>query len=102
MKLLLITFQFVVGLSCHQNYPNPFNPSTTLLYELPEQSLVSIKVFNILGQRIATLVNEKQSAGSKSATFDAYGLSAGVYYYRMSAVGSSKSFTQTRKMLLVR
>jgi hypothetical protein len=88
--------------SLHQNYPNPFNPTTTIRYELPEQSLVSLKVFNILGQHIATLVNETQSAGSKLTKFNANTLSNGVYYYTLSAVNSRNSFTQTHKMLLAK
>ncbi len=85
-----------------KNYPNPFNPNTTILYELPQQSLVTIKVFNILGAEITTLVNERQEAGAKSAHFDASGLPSGVYYYRITAVNDARTFTQTKKMLLLR
>ena len=91
-----------VNFTLYQNYPNPFNPSTTLLYELPEQSLVTIKVFNILGQEIASLVNEKQDAGSKSVRFTASNLPSGFYFYRMTAIGANRSFTQTNKMLFVK
>ena len=88
--------------SLSQNFPNPFNPSTTIRYELPEQSLVSLKVFNILGQHIATLVNETQNAGTKLINFNANSLSNGVYYYTLSAMNGRSSFTQTQKMLLVK
>ncbi len=81
-----------------QNFPNPFNPSTTISFNVPQSSFVSLKVYDMLGQEVTTLVNERLAAGSKSISFNASGLASGVYVYRLVAGG----FTQTRKMTLVK
>jgi hypothetical protein len=81
-----------------QNYPNPFNPSTTISYQLPAQSHVTLKVYNVLGQEVATLVNEVKEPGSYEVMFDAKGLASGVYLYRLTA----GSLTQTKRMVLLR
>jgi hypothetical protein len=86
-----------------QNYPNPFNPGTTIRYELPEGSNVNLKVYNLLGIEIRKLVNEFQSAGFKTTYWDGKNndgnsVSSGVYLY----VFKSKSFSQTKKMVLIR
>jgi len=81
-----------------QNYPNPFNPITTISYQIPEPAFVIIKVFDVLGNEIATLVNEEKIAGSYEAEFDGSGLTSGIYYYRITA----REFSQTRKMILVK
>ena len=81
-----------------QNYPNPFNPSTKIRYSIPEYSFVTLKVFNLLGEEIETLVNAEQSVGIYEATFDASNLSSGIYFYTLKT--DNASFT--KKMILVR
>jgi len=84
--------------SLFQNYPNPFNPSTVISYQLPANALVTLKVFDELGRLVRTLVEDRQSAGTHSVTFNASSLSSGVYFYRLSA----GSFVQTRKLMLLK
>jgi hypothetical protein len=84
--------------SLRQNHPNPFNPSTTILYELPERSNVLLKVFNVVGEEIATLVDGVEEAGRRSVEFDAAGVPSGTFVYRLQA----GRFVQARKMLLIR
>jgi hypothetical protein len=84
--------------SLSQNYPNPFNPSTTIKYSVPEQSFVKIKVFNLLGQEIAELVNKELQTGNYEVTFNASSLPSGVYFYRLEA----DNFVQTNKMILIK
>lgn len=81
-----------------QNYPNPFNPSTTIRFSLPEAGLVTLKVFNLLGQEVATLVNSEEAAGVYETTFDASLVSNGVYFYTLK----TKNFTSTKKMVLLK
>jgi hypothetical protein len=81
-----------------QNYPNPFNPNTVIRYQLPVHGFVQIDVYNMLGQRVRTLVNKMQPAGIYSVLFNGNGLASGVYYYRLT-IGNR--FTAVRKMLLV-
>jgi hypothetical protein len=84
--------------SLHQNYPNPFNPTTSLSFVIGHSSFVSLKVYDLLGREVATLVDEVKPAGAHTVSFDASQLSGGVYYYRLWA----GSFTQTRKMVLAK
>ena len=92
-----------VEFALRQNYPNPFNPITTLRYDLPENSLVNITIYDMLGRQVKTLINQTQDAGYKSVIWDAtndYGkpVTAGVYIYQIQAVG----FIQTKKMVLLK
>ena len=79
-----------------QNYPNPFNPSTNINYGLKESGFVSLKIYNILGTEVATLVNGYKPAGNYKASFDASRLPSGVYIYSLK----TNNFIQTRKMIL--
>jgi probable HAF family extracellular repeat protein len=81
-----------------QNYPNPFNPSTTIEFSIPKSQLVSLKVFNALGQEVAVLVDGTLAAGDHSVSFDARQLPSGVYFYRISAGG----FVESKKMVLMK
>jgi glucuronoarabinoxylan endo-1,4-beta-xylanase len=81
-----------------QNYPNPFNPSTTIHYALAQTSHVSLRVLDILGKEVATLVDRVEDAGAKSVLFDASKLASGAYIYRLQA----NDFIQTRKLTLAR
>jgi hypothetical protein len=81
-----------------QNYPNPFNPSTTISFSLPHATNVSLKVFDILGQEVATLVNGNQTAGSHEVQFNAAGLASGVYFYKITG----GDFSQVKTMVLMK
>jgi hypothetical protein len=87
-----------VAFELHQNYPNPFNPTTKFTYDLTRETRVSLKVYNIIGQEVATLVNEIQSSGYKSVTFDATNLASGAYYYRLQ----TDNFTAVKKMMIMK
>lgn len=84
--------------SLAQNYPNPFNPSTTIEYNLPKSENVMLKVYNLLGQEVETLINQTQTAGKYTLRFDASRFSTGVYFYRLQA----GQFSQIKKMLLIK
>jgi hypothetical protein len=82
----------------YQNYPNPFNPVTQIKYSIPESGYLSLKIFNLLGEEVATLFEGVQQAGSYITSFDGSGLAGGVYLYRMEA----NSFVQARKFILLK
>ena len=84
--------------SLKQNYPNPFNPSTTIRYELPFDGNVSIKIYDITGRIIMTLVNENKTAGRYEITFDGQNFASGIYYYKIE----SGNFSQVRKMIMIK
>jgi hypothetical protein len=84
--------------SLKQNYPNPFNPSTTIEYSVPAAGLVSLKIYDIQGREVATLVDKEQNAGYYITSWNASNFSSGVYFYKLTA----GSFTQTKKLLLTK
>lgn len=86
------------GYSLFQNYPNPFNPSTVIQFEVPRSGFVTLKVYDVLGRLVRTLVNKVEQPGSYTVTFDAPDLASGVYFYRLEA----GTFTQTKKLMLIR
>jgi CubicO group peptidase (beta-lactamase class C family) len=87
-----------IEFSLNQNFPNPFNPATTIIYQLPYFSNITLKIFNTLGEEIETLVNEYKTAGRYQTEFNATNLPSGVYFYQLRA----GSFVQTKKMLLLK
>jgi len=87
-----------VAFNLSQNYPNPFNPATTITYQIPEREFVTIKVYDILGREVATLVNEEKPAGSYEIQFNASGLTSGIYFYQLKA----GSYSETKKMILLK
>ena len=97
-NIIEVTFGAISEFALDQNYPNPFNPSTKINYSIKEKSNVELKIFDLLGSEIATLVNEEKSPGNYEVSFDASFLSSGVYLYTIKA----GSFVQTRKMLLMK
>jgi hypothetical protein len=89
---------FVYKNILNPNYPNPFNPTTKISYSIKEEGLVMLKVYDILGKEIATLINENKPAGNYDAEFNASQLPSGMYIYKLQA----GSFVQTRKMLMMK
>ena len=87
-----------INFRLEQNYPNPFNPNTVISYQLPVNSKVSLKVYNVLGKEIATLVNEELAAGEHEVEFDATGLPSGIYFYQLR----SSNYSETKKMMLIK
>ncbi|MFC2088157.1 T9SS type A sorting domain-containing protein [Calditrichota bacterium] len=81
-----------------QNYPNPFNPRTNIKFSIPKTELVTLKIYNLLGQEVATLVSDKLVPGNYTYTWDASHFASGVYYYKIQAGG----FVQTRKLILMK
>jgi len=88
----------VHGYNLYQNFPNPFNPSTTISYSIPNSSFVTLKVYDVLGNEVAVLVNQQQSAGKYNVTFNAANLSSGIYLYKIDVEG----FSAIKKLLLMK
>ena len=107
-NIIEVEIEIPNNFSLSQNYPNPFNPVTTIKYSIPsvisipnsrERNLnVTLKVYDVLGKEIATLVNEEKPAGNYEVKFNASSLSSGVYFYKLQ----SGSFVQTKKMILMK
>jgi subtilisin family serine protease len=88
----------LMNFELNQNYPNPFNPSTTINYQVPKMSFIKLKVYDVLGNEILTLINEEKSVGSFEVDFNAINLPSGVYFYKLQA----GSFVETKKMVLMK
>ncbi|HSP87144.1 MAG TPA: PKD domain-containing protein [Ignavibacteriaceae bacterium] len=98
-----VNFNLPKEFSLSQNYPNPFNPTTKINYSLAVDSRVTLGIYNLLGQQVSLLVNKEMTAGKYDLDFDAGKLTSGTYFYRIEAVGKDgKSYTSTKKMLLVK
>jgi hypothetical protein len=82
----------------NSNYPNPFNPTTSIEFRIVEFGFVSLKVYDVLGKEVATLINEEIAAGRYNVVFDASNLPSGIYFYRLSV----NNFSMTRKMVLIK
>ncbi|MBX7046260.1 MAG: T9SS type A sorting domain-containing protein [Ignavibacteria bacterium] len=105
-KYFNLSNEVIVGIpssfSISQNYPNPFNPSTRINYDLPFDSKVSIKLYDVTGKEVASIVNQAQTAGYYTVNFNASSLASGVYFYQINADGGSQKFAKTLKMMLVK
>lgn len=110
LTTLSVTVDIPRNYALYQNYPNPFNPSTVISYQLPVNSAVILKVFDVLGREVQALVNERQSAGDHSVTFYAENLPSGVYFYKLVASGvepttsggDGQKFVAIRKLVLMK
>ncbi|MCZ7610242.1 MAG: T9SS type A sorting domain-containing protein [Ignavibacterium sp.] len=98
MKSFIFSYTGPKEFRLEQNYPNPFNPMTTIQYQLPQDSKVILKVYDILGSEVAALVNEEQKAGYKEVKFNAVNIASGMYVYRLQA----GNYISTKKMMLLR
>jgi photosystem II stability/assembly factor-like uncharacterized protein len=97
-QIVEVEIPFINKFSLSQNYPNPFNPSTVISYRLPVIGFVTLKVYDLLGREIATLVNEEKPAGEYEVEFDGSNLTSGIYFYQLKA----GSFIETKKMILIK
>jgi hypothetical protein len=97
--------QLPARFALEQNYPNPFNSVTVIRYQLPVNSHVTLKLYDVLGREVATLVSEQLHAGEYPVTWEAVGFPSGVYFYRLSvraSSGQAGSFAETKKLVLIR
>ena len=98
MFLIIILNSLPSEFNLHQNYPNPFNPKTIINYELGIKNYVSLKLYDVLGNEVVTLVNEKQSTGSYKVEFDGSNFASGMYFYKLEA----GNFSETKRMILLK
>ena len=98
MKTFIFNYTGPKEFKLEQNFPNPFNPTTTIQYQLPAEARVTLKVYDILGSEVATLVNEVQEAGYKEVQFNGSNYASGMYIYRLT----SGNFSSIKKMMLVK
>jgi hypothetical protein len=98
MKSFIFSYTGPEEFKLEQNFPNPFNPTTTIQYQLPHDARVTLKVYDILGSEVATLVNEGQEAGYKEVQFSGSNIASGMYVYRLSA----DKFVSVKKMMVLK
>jgi hypothetical protein len=98
MKTLIFNYTGPKEFKLEQNYPNPFNPTTKIQYQLPQNAKVTLKVYDILGSEIATLINEEQEAGYKEVQFNGNNIASGMYVYRLQV----ENYVSVKKMMLVK
>jgi hypothetical protein len=105
-KSVIVTYTAPKVFALEQNFPNPFNPTTTIYYQLPTDSRVSIVVYDLLGREVKRLVDEVKEAGYHDQRFDASGIASGVYFYRMTAEsltgGGKNSYVSVKKLILLK
>lgn len=103
-KSIIVQYGGPATFALDQNFPNPFNPTTTIYYQLPTESRVTLKVFDILGREVITLVNEERPAGYHDVRWDAINVASGVYFYRMEAdpLSGATGFQQIRKLMVIK
>ena len=102
MKTFVLNFLAPKEFKLEQNFPNPFNPTTKIQYQLPFNSKVTLKVYDILGAEVATLLNEVQDAGYKEISFNGSDYASGIYIYRITAQNRGNTFTSVKKMLMLK
>ena len=93
-----VTYDVPTAFVLNQNYPNPFNPSTRISYFVPEESFVTLKIYDFLGREVKTLVNENRLTGSYEVVFDATDVPSGTYFYNLTA----NNFSETKKMIILK
>jgi len=101
-KEIILNFTAPKEYRLEQNYPNPFNPSTKIQYQLPFNSKVTLKIYDILGEEVQTLVNEVQDAGFKEVLFNGSNYASGIYIYRITASNKGNTFSSVKKMVMVK
>jgi hypothetical protein len=97
-KIIEVKLNKIIDFEINQNFPNPFNPTTTISYSIAEESFIQLKIFDVLGKEIKTLVNEKMPVGKYKIDFNAGELNSGIYFYRIQA----RDFIQSKKMILIK
>lgn len=104
MKSIIVQYAGPTVFSLDQNFPNPFNPTTKIQYQLPIDSRVTLKVYDVLGREVATLMNDVRPAGYHDAQWDASNVASGVYFYRMEAqaLTGGSGFQQIKKLMVVK
>ena len=103
-KTIVVSYTGPQEYKLEQNFPNPFNPSTTIYYQLPMDSRVTLKIYDLLGREVRTLVDEQQQAGYKEARFNGASLASGAYFCRMTAQGATgkASYSNVKKLLMIK